>query len=231
MIRKILEHKAYLFIGTLLTAGVVVGITYNGIVASSQNNQNVPVSRFESNAQQAQDFEDIKNTIAGMENKIEELETKVATLEDENSSKTDTIEGLQSKVNSLERKVKTKDTQISNLKEQVKSVEKNSDTAKIKDVEDELERTKQTIEARNKRISEIQTRLAEIAKIPHDYLTAKEFLDNTQEMLEKETNPQRIKEYQESIKRFQKAYEEGKKLSEEETALQQELKSLLCKEI
>ena len=227
MIKKILEHKAYLFIGTLLTAGVVVGITYNSIVASSQNNQNVSVSRFESNAQQTQDFEDIKNAIVGMQSKIEELETKVATLEDENSSKTDTIEGLQSKVNSLERKVKTKDTQISNLKEQVKSVEENSDTAKIKEVEDELQRTKQTIETRNKRISEIEPRLDELSKMPQDHLAIQEI----KQLLETEKNPFAIESLQQNLKLFQDRYEKAKKVDEEIAQLREEMKSLLCEEL
>ena len=231
MIKKILEHKAYLFIGTLLTAGVVVGITYNSIVASSQNNQNVSVSRFESNAQQTQDFEDIKNAIVGMQSKIEELETKVATLEDENSSKTDTIEGLQSKVNSLERKVKTKDTQISNLKEQVKSVEENSDTAKIKEVEDELQRTKQTIETRNKRISEIEPRRDELSKMPQDHLAIQETLNEIQQLLETEKNPFAIESLQQNLKLFQDRYEKAKKVDEEIAQLREEMKSLLCEEL
>ena len=231
MIKKILEHKAYLFIGTLLTAGVVVGITYNSIVASSQNNQNESVSRFESNAQQTQDFEDIKNAIVGMQSKIEELETKVATLEDENSSKTDTIEGLQSKVNSLERKVKTKDTQISNLKEQVKSVEENSDTAKIKEVEDELQRTKQTIETRNKRISEIEPRLDELSKMPQDHLAIQEKINEIKQLLETEKNPFAIESLQQNLKLFQDRYEKAKKVDEEIAQLREEMKSLLCEEL
>lgn len=231
MIKKILEHKAYLFIGTLLTAGVVVGITYNSIIASSQTNQNVSVSRLESNTQQTQDFENIKNTITGMQSKIEELETKVATLEDENSSKTNTIEGLQSKVNSLERKAKTKDTQISSLKEQVKSVEENSDTAKIKDVEDELQRTKQTIETRNKRISEIQIRLNELSKLPQDHLTYEKAINQIRQSLEEETNPLRIKELQSNLESFQERYEKAKKVDEEIAQLREEMKTLLSEEL
>lgn len=124
MIKGVLTTKAYMFIGTLLTAGVITGITYNIILSSNEKNN---VSN--SNLQQ----EEIDNSIVSidreqyndLQEQINELKIILESTQSELIETKQDLTNTQNKVNSL-------NTQINNLKNNNEKVSlTNSSTQQI----------------------------------------------------------------------------------------------------
>lgn len=105
---KLLIKKPYIFIGTLITAGVITVTGYNIIIANNTKETNKDISNTVYSNQNNND--DLQKQISELQIqmednklKVSELQDKVNKLEDDNKEKENTIKGLQSKINVLNK--------------------------------------------------------------------------------------------------------------------------------
>ena len=209
--------KSYIFVGTLITAGVVVTTAYNIINATSNQKQTIETAQIQQ-IDYSKDIEELKERLTTAENKITGLEEKVTSLEEENQNKDDTISKLQTKI-SLINNTSVKNKEVKELQQKL-----NDSEEKTAELEENLKQTKEKIQARSKRLSEIQERLKETAKLPYDY---QYFDKKIQELKKQEQTEEVIKE----IERLKTQYDIAKATYEEVTALNEEMRQLLFGEI
>lgn len=108
MIKKILATKAYVFLGTLLTAGLITGITYNIILASNEKN-NVISSNEQQNEIDDSIISTDKDQYNDLQEQVDELKVILEATQTELIETKQDLASTQNKVNSL-------NTQINNLK-------------------------------------------------------------------------------------------------------------------
>ena len=124
MIKTVLTTKAYMFIGTLLTAGVITGITYNIILSSDEKN-NVSNSNLQEQASDTNIVSVDREQYNDLQEQINELKTIIESTQTELIATKQDLTNTQNKVNSL-------NTQINNLKNNnVKVNSTNSSTQQI----------------------------------------------------------------------------------------------------
>lgn len=209
--------KSYIFVGTLITAGVVVTTAYNIINATSNQKQTIETAQIQQ-IDYSKDIEELKERLTTAENKITGLEEKVTSLEEENQNKDDTISKLQTKISSINN-TSVKNKEVKELQQKL-----NDSEEKTAELEENLKQTKEKIQARSKRLSEIQERLKETANIPQNY---QYFEGKIKELEKKEQTEEVIKE----IEKLKIQYDIAKATREEVTALNEEMRQLLFGEI
>ena len=95
--------KPYIFIGTLLTAGAIIGVGYNIINASNvtkksalvEENQTMYVQNY------SKGIENLEVRLAEAEKNIDMLEEKTDSLKEDNRSKNNKTSNLQAKANQM----------------------------------------------------------------------------------------------------------------------------------
>lgn len=214
MIKKILTTKAYAFIGTLITAGVITVTGYNMILGNSEK-QVQTTSKDTDSIQQidySNDIVELKQRLDNTESKVTELEEKISLLESDNQKKNETISNLQSRIDSLKNENDNKNNQINDLKKQVTNTQ------------NDLNQTKEVLEKRSKRLSEIQARLAETAKMPQNY----ESIGMEIKYLKSQEQTEDVVE---EIQKLEIEYNNAKTVHDEVMALNEEMRQLLYGEI
>ena len=195
---KIKIPKPYIFVGTLATAGIIIGVTYNIIQA---NNDSVETSSTNKNDKTEQiqtvdysnEIEDLKQRLIVAEEKIQTLEQEIETSkEEDNTNKDDIISDLQTKLSSLNGENNSRKEQINSLKKEIETTQ--GDLKKVKDV----------LKKRSKRLSEIQARLGETAKIYPSHIDM-EKISNEIALLEKK------EQSEENISKIEKLKKELRK--------------------
>lgn len=157
---KIKIPKPYIFVGTLATAGIIIGVTYNIIQA---NNDSVETSSTNKNDKTEQiqtvdysnEIEDLKQRLIVAEEKIQTLEQEIETSKGEMENAKQEISNNTSIIASLNSKIKTLNS--SNKKNSVTT--DNSDTK-------ELSKQLETITAKN---NEQQELLKEKEELQEEY--------------------------------------------------------------
>lgn len=126
---KVHIPKPYMFVGTLLTAGVVVTVGYNIIVANNNESVNANPTEQTSISQTEKTEDNFQQQLDELKEVIREMQSKINVLEEQNEIKNETIAGLQSTVSSLNNKltrVNSNNSTNSNL-EKIQGLEKKTD--------------------------------------------------------------------------------------------------------
>ncbi len=211
---KIKIPKPYIFIGTLVTTGVIITISYNIITADnakevvSINNQSEPIKQID----YSNEILEIKQRLTNVEEEIELLKEKDKILEESNTKQDETI-------NNLKVQESNPSDTIGDLKKQLKN---NQD--EIEKTKSDLQNVKNVINKRYKRLNEIQDRLSETAKLPQNY-------KRIELEINKLKTEEQTEEVIEKIKQLEIKYEQAKKISNEVTELNNEMRELLFGEI
>lgn len=256
MLKKILETKAYIFIGTLVTAGIITVTAYNLIMANEEDvmtkqaNSEVGNNNYQEQIDKLKiELKETQNETEELKEKIVQLEGKVINLEDENANKDTTIASLQSQTIKLQQN-NGSSSELNNVKKQLErtneellqvQTEKSDVKMKLKEMSAKREKLQNEIEALNNEIQkEIEYSINEIGnrreqlEIERDEIKQKILLGNYSKV-EISKMEERKKEIENEIGDLEKIQKEvNEKNSERRQQIaskQQELEQLIIEMI
>lgn len=200
--------KPYIFIGTLLTAGAIIGVGYNIINASNvtkksalvEENQTMYIQNY------SKGIENLGVRLAEAEKNIDMLEEKTDSLKEDNRSKNNKTSNLQAKANqmvstsTIEKEIEDTKEKVDNIieKEDSKKNKLNELIAKKEKLQKEIEELKSKNESstanenkKQKKLEDLEKKkneLREKAQKAHGTLTETEIeqIKNEQKQIEEE---------------------------------------------
>ena len=114
--------KPYIFIGTLLTAGVAVGITYNIILANSTttvNNSDIQQNETKFSIISEEQYNNLQEQINQLKTNLENTQTELAETKQELSNAKDEVNSLNRQISSLKNTNKTSVINTTNTTTQI----------------------------------------------------------------------------------------------------------------
>lgn len=134
MLKQVLKTKWYIFIGTMMTAGLIVGITYNFIQANNkdivEDKQNLEISRESNNVE---DYDNLQKQIDELRLNLEKTNTELEDTKQELANAKGNIYSLNNQMSSVKKLNKNKTTTTSNS--DIQGLSKQLDKYSAKDSE------------------------------------------------------------------------------------------------